>query len=106
MLYLLGEGYKKEDVDKKNIYQFHLSTKNEKYPIGLTEGQGFGGVGGSFAPNEFVKESLKVHLKTCGVEWLIALCEEAVKDSVLLNVKAVLDTYKYLRGTEPPIITR
>ncbi|RUO79861.1 hypothetical protein CWI84_09550 [Idiomarina tyrosinivorans] len=103
MLYLLGQGFKN---DKKVLLQVLLNTENETSPIGLTEGEGMAGVGGSFRPYQLLSDDKKAFLKVCDTDWLITHCEEAVKTSSSLDIKAVLESYEYLRGRKAPLVSR
>lgn len=105
MLYLIGQGVKKKS-NREVLVQVLLNTEDENCPIGLTEGRGVGGVGGSFRPKNILTENKREFLKKCGAEWLITHCEQAVKMSQPLDSRAVLDTYEYINGKPPPLAGR
>lgn len=101
--YILGIGYNKKDDLKSCPYEVWLDMQQKKYPLVLLEGKGIGAVGGNFKPSEIIAPIWSEHLSYSGSEWLIPLCEMAKDDRDVLDLKLVLDTYKCIYGTLPPL---
>ena len=101
--YILGVGYKSDDVLKSHPYEVWIDVQEEKYPLVMLEGKGMSAVGGSFKPAEILKESWSDHLTLSKTEWIKPLCEFVATNNELLDIDSVIECYKHLYGSYPEL---
>jgi hypothetical protein len=101
--YILGTGYKLDDIAKEYPYEVWLDLQESQFPIVMLEGKGIGGVGGSFRPSEILQSQWKEHLTISGTDWLIPLCSDALNNRDQLDFSLVVDTYTYQHNAAPQL---
>lgn len=90
----IGRGYKPGDHEKRHPYDAMVILDNPGLPIGLGEGRGFGGVGGSFTLQEVADPKWRDHLEVCGCEWLVELAETETRNGRLFTPEEILEYWK------------
>jgi hypothetical protein len=101
--YVVGVGYKDDDVDKKNPYEIWVDAQDKEFPIVILEGKGMGGVGGRFRPGDLLKDHWKELVFLTESEWLIPLCAEAERRGEELDIDSVIESYKYKYNSSPVV---
>lgn len=96
--YILGTGYKNDDVSKSYPYEVWLDMQEPKFPIVMLEGKGSGGVGGNFKLEEILQDHWKEHLEISQTKWLLPMCGKNP-----LSTEDFLKEYQRVHGYMPEL---
>jgi len=91
--YVLGVGFKENDIEKSHPYEVLLDTQESQAPIVMLEGKGMGGVGGNFTPSELLHEQWREHMEISNTLWLLPILEFAANNNDIIDQQLVTETY-------------